>query len=254
MVSYAAVLALASVVVAGLEQVAPARPSQAALRPALASDLAMLLFNGHFLGVGLAWLTARTLEPWFGGFTPVGLADAWPVPAQVVAAIVAIDGMQWCVHVLLHRVPFLWEVHKVHHSVRLDEMDWIVAFRFHWFEVVVYRTLLYVPLALLGFAPPALFAHAVVGTVIGHLNHANLDWSYGPLRYILNNPRMHLWHHARDGRASNFGIIFSFWDWAFGTARLPDQPPPALGYEGDERIPRDFPRLQLWPLFQGGPR
>ena len=63
----------------------------------------------------------------------------------------------------------------------------------------------------LGFAPQALFFHAIIGTLIGHLNHANLTWDYGIFRYVLNSPRMHLYHHAYDAprTGQNFGIIFS---------------------------------------------
>jgi sterol desaturase/sphingolipid hydroxylase (fatty acid hydroxylase superfamily) len=93
--------------------------------------------------------------------------------------------------------------------------------------------------------------HAVFGTLIGHLNHANLNWDYGPLRFLLNNPRMHLWHHDHDGTAKttvNFGIIFSCWDYLFRTARVPDGPPDRLGFEGVADFPRDFFTQATWPL------
>src|SRR5690606_26981978 len=112
---------------------------------------------------------------WEGAAGP-GLVAGWPLAVQALVALLAVDLAQWCVHVLLHRVPFLWPLHQVHHSVKDGEMDWIVAFRFHWMEPVVYKTLTYAPLLVFGFAPQALFAHAVFGTLIGHLNHANLSW------------------------------------------------------------------------------
>jgi thiosulfate/3-mercaptopyruvate sulfurtransferase len=93
--------------------------------------------------------------------------------------------------------------------------------------------------------------HAVFGTLIGHLNHANLDWDYGPLKYVFNNPKMHIWHHDYDGDTRttvNFGIIFSTWDYLFGTAKVPDHPPAKLGFAGVETFPRDFFSQQAWPL------
>jgi sterol desaturase/sphingolipid hydroxylase (fatty acid hydroxylase superfamily) len=133
-------------------------------------------------------------------------------------------------------------------------MDWIVSFRFHWAEAVIYKAIQYLPLALLGFAGEALLFHAVLGTVVGHLNHANLDWGYGRWRYVLNSPRMHLWHHDADAsRATNFGIIFSAWDWLFGTARLPDRPPRRLGFDGQDALPEGFARRSLWPLVGNDP-
>jgi len=50
-------------------------------------------------------------------------------------------------HNLLHRVPWLWTFHKVHHSI--TTMDWIGNWRFHWMEIVVYKTLQWLPLAWL---------------------------------------------------------------------------------------------------------
>ena len=90
-------------------------------------------------------------------------------------------------------------------------MDWIVSFRFSWLEPVIYTMILYFPAIWFGFAPEALFFHAIFGTLIGHLNLANLNWDYSPLRYILNSPRMHLYHHAYDAPSpgQNFGIGFS---------------------------------------------
>ena len=50
-----------------------------------------------------------------------------------------VDFIQWGIHRLLHRVPFLWGFHKVHHSI--IEMDWNGSMRFHWLEIVGYRSL-----------------------------------------------------------------------------------------------------------------
>lgn len=89
---------------------------------------------------------------------------------------------------------------------------------------------------------------------MGHLNHANLDWGHGWWRYVLNSPRMHLWHHdTESARARNFGIIFSLWDWVFGTAHLPDHPPRRVGFHGQEALPPDFFRRSLWPLTRLNP-
>src|SRR5438309_398555 len=79
-----------------------------------------------------------------------------------------------------------------------------VSFRLHWLELVGYRSLLYLPLAFFGFSPVAALVHAIFGTLIGHLNHANLDFGPRWWRWLLNSPRMHIWHHdhAASGRAT----------------------------------------------------
>jgi len=139
------------------------------------------------------------------------------------------------VHNLLHRVPALWELHKVHHSSR--SLDWLANWRFHVLEIVVYRALLYVPLGLLGANGQALFAVGVWNTFMGHYTHANTRIGLGPFRYLLNSPRMHLWHHTHASAGpvnKNFGIGLSVWDWVFRTAYIPEHDPSRLGFQGGE--------------------
>ncbi|MCB9604343.1 MAG: sterol desaturase family protein [Sandaracinus sp.] len=253
-------LAAVSALVMALEHFFPWRKGQKQLRPRLGSDFLHLVFNAHFLGVLLAGLADRFLLPHVDGMlASQGWTDAvyrnaaadWPIWLQIVVALVVLDFVQWCVHNLLHRVPFLWEFHKAHHSIVDGEMDWIVSFRFSWLEVMVYKAILYLPMVFFGFAWEALMFHAIFGTLIGHLNHANLDWGYGPWRYVLNSPKMHIWHHDYDGDEKttvNFGIIFSMWDWIFRTAKMPADPPKRLGFEGVEEFPPNFFAQEIWPL------
>ena len=257
--AYPIALAAISVCVAALERAMPARPDQGARRPHVGWDAVYLVFNGHMLGLILYGLASAYVVPmsdafleargWEGALSRP-LAASWAVGTQIVVALLVTDFIHWCVHRLLHRVPWLWELHKCHHSVEDGEMDWLVAFRFQWTEVVVYRVLQYVPLAFFGFSEVAVLFHAVFGTLIGHLNHANLPITWGPLRYVLNSPRMHMWHHDYEGDArstKNFGIIFSCWDWLFGTAYMPDAPPARIGFPGAETYPRNFFAATLWP-------
>ncbi len=257
---YPLALAVLSVGVALLEWRWPWRQDQPQMRRRLWSDLVHLVFNGHYLGVWVYAIYARWLhQPVTQAVEALGLsgvlfanaAATWPTALQIVVALFVIDFLQWGVHNLLHRVPALWTFHKIHHSVVDGEMDWIVSFRFHWMEVVIYKSCLYIPLAFFGFGPAAIMTHAILGTLIGHLNHANLNWDYGPLKVLLNNPRMHLWHHDRNlelGRTVNFGIIFSCWDYLFGTAQVPDRPPKSIGFEGDHVVPQTFFGHAFWPF------
>jgi sterol desaturase/sphingolipid hydroxylase (fatty acid hydroxylase superfamily) len=258
-------LAVLSGFVMLLEHLFPWRPTQKQLRPKLWSDFIHLVFNGHFLGLLLAGLASTWILPpvdkWLAA---KGLTDAvyrnaaadWPLWAQIIVALVVVDFLQWCVHNMLHRVPLFWEFHKAHHSVKDGEMDWIVSFRFSWLEVIVYKSVLYLPLVFFGFRWEALMFHAIFGTLIGHLNHANLDLGHGWWRYILNSPRMHIWHHDYEGDARttvNFGIIFSCWDWIFGTAKMPPNPPAHIGFSGVETFPDNFFSQEIWPLQKLAP-
>ena len=90
---------------------------------------------------------------------------------QLLALLVVKDFIQWHVHFALHHIPALWEFHKTHHSTEV--MDWLSNWRFHWLEIVVYQTVLYLPANLLGMSPPVTFGCAVISTTIGHFAHAN---------------------------------------------------------------------------------
>jgi len=250
-------LTIASVLVALAERLHPWRREQRVLRARLASDLAYLVFNAHFLGVFLYFIGERYVLPPLdallarGGLTTYvhrAAAANWPVWLQIVVLVVVFDFVQWAIHRMLHAVPWLWVFHQVHHSVGDGEMDWIVSFRFHWMEAAIYKSLQYLLFAFFGFGTVAVLTQALVGTLIGHLNHANLDLGRGPWRYVINSPRMHLWHHAKDGPPRNFGIIFSAWDFLFGTAHLPNDQPAHLGFAGDDAFPRTIVGQELWPL------
>lgn len=236
-----------------LERLWPWRPAQQALRPQIGQDLFWLLFNGHYAGILVAHLGDLLLRRLGLGALdarPGVLAQA-PLWAQFVGFLVVKDLVEWGIHRLLHRVPLLWEFHKLHHSIR--ELDWIGNFRFHWMEIVVYKALSYLPLLLLGVNGEVILWIAVVSTFIGHLNHANLRIDWGPLRYVFNSARLHVWHHdvvLHHPYGQNFAIVFSVWDWLFGTIHYPAdvEQPARLGFEGDARFPRGLIGRLVYPL------
>ena len=243
-----------------LERLFPWRREQRALRPGWLRDVGFVALNGHVFALGTAMLTGAVAVSATKALHAVGLrlegspVPRWPFLAQFLLFLVVADFLQWCIHNLLHRVPWLWTFHKVHHSI--TTMDWIGNWRFHWMEIVVYKGLQWLPLAWLGASSEAVFAVAVVTTVWGDFNHANLDVGLGPVGYLLNSPRMHLWHHdqsSEGGAAKNFGIVLSVWDFLFGTAYWPrERNPEQLGYPGMEEMPMGFPGQVLWPLTRRG--
>jgi len=250
-------LALISLGFVVAERMRPWRKAQPLLRPGWARDLGFLAINGHFFSTLAAPLSAWVALQAASALRSVGLApegspiEGWPFAAQLVAFLVVADLLQWLIHNLLHRVPWLWTFHKVHHSI--DTMDFVGNFHFHWVEILVYKSLQWLPLAWLGAPGAVLMPVAIFTTAWGHFNHANLDVSLGPLGYVFNSPRMHLWHHdASDegGVAKNFGIVFSLWDFAFRTAYWPrDRSPGRLGYPGDETMPEGLLGQLAWPLW-----
>lgn len=253
-------LAALSLLFVVAERLKPRDRDQKVFRPGWLTDALHLIVNGHFLGVGVAMLSRPIIERVDSVLQSLGLHDALyvgaaqslPTWAQLLIALVAVDFLHWNIHRLLHRVAWLWEIHKVHHSI--THMDWAGSMRFHWGEAVFYKSLTYPLLAFFGFSGEALLGFAVIATAVGHFNHSNLDVAIGPLRYVLNNPRMHIWHHALDSelprglRSVNFGISLSLWDWLFGTAHTPEEPPSQLAFEGIHAFATSWPGQVLHPL------
>ena len=153
--------------------------------------------------------------------------------------------LQAVTNILLHKYNFLWKFHKVHHSVK--EMGFAAHLRYHWMENVFYKPLKTFGVMILGgFEPEQAFIVHFIAIAIGHLNHANTKITWGPLKYIFNNPVMHLYHHAKAlpetrNHGINFGISLSLWDYIFKTYYLPeDSGTIELGFPDDEVFPKDF--------------
>jgi sterol desaturase/sphingolipid hydroxylase (fatty acid hydroxylase superfamily) len=202
------------------------------------SNVGVNLFN-DFLGLfGVTNLVAFEIQ-------------SWPVWSQLLLMFVLADFLQWNIHRLLHRVPWLWEFHKVHHSV--EQMGFAAQFRYHWMENIVYKTLQYIPLAMIGFGLDDFFIIHIIAVAIGHLNHANVGIGWGPLKYILNSPKMHIWHHAmeipKDSYGVNFGLSLSIWDYIFGTAYMPkDGRDTPLGFPKLSQFPKTFFKQIIYPF------
>ncbi len=188
------------------------------------------------------------------GIYSINLANLQALPHWVQLGIMFViaDFIQWNIHRLLHKNPYLWKFHQLHHSV--EEMGFAAHFRFHWMETIIYKTLQYVPLAMLGFGLTDFFVIHIISVAIGHLNHSNINWTYGPLRYIFNNPAMHIWHHAKelpttDKKAVNFGLSLSVWDYIFGTAYIPTSGRDAtLGFDTASEYPKTFWQQMIAPF------
>ena len=245
-----------------LERLYPWRKSQQIMRPQLFQDIVFLAINGHFFGLAMAYISAWSIKQTIQLTGLAGLPDPHaavilrelPFAAQFIIFFVVKDFLEWCIHNLLHKVNILWEFHKLHHSITY--MDWIGNFRFHWMEIIIYRSLTWLPLTLLGVDYRVLLPMAVITTIIGNLNHANIKITWGPLLYIINSSSMHIWHHdeiCHQKNGQNFAIVFSVWDWIFGTAYLPrkTEQPEKLGFKGIDKFPQQHPlAYMLWPVWR----
>ncbi len=110
-------------------------------------------------------------------------------------------------------------------------------------------------LLLLGFSPQVLAGLVFLMWLGSILEHCNLNWSFGPLRYVIVNPVYHRWHHTypNEGGNKNFAGFFPFLDIIFGTFYMPDgQVPKVFGTERDE-VPNGFVGQIVYPFLKSKP-
>lgn len=246
-----------------LEILLPWRKNQKIFRKGFWIDAFYMFFNFYIFNLIIFIVLSSVSEKFFGNFMELihlprkGVIDLSGLTmwVQFLIFFVLADFIQWSIHILLHKSSWLWDFHKVHHSV--TEMGFAAHLRYHWMETLVYKTGLYIVLSwFLNFnLENAFFLHAFT-ILVGHLNHANVGWDYGPFKYILNNPKMHIWHHARHlpkehPKGMNYGITLSIWDYLFKTNYVPhDGRDIELGFDGIENYPKGFLDLQVEPFTE----
>ena len=242
-------LTVISLIVWGLEIAFPWRKNQAIIRRDFWLDAFYMYFNFFLFAIAISGFYK------FLGllFSDIGISSksltlidvsSLPMWGQLLIFFIILDFVQWFTHVLLHKYPFLWKFHKVHHSVK--EMGFAAHLRYHWMENIIYKPLKTLGVMVLGgFEPEQAYIVHFAAITIGHLNHANIKITWGPLKYLFNNPVMHLYHHVYDlpkgTYGVNFGISLSLWDYIFKTNYVPeDSGTIELGFPGDDTFPQDF--------------
>ena len=153
-------------------------------------------------------------------------AIALPAAAAFVATILARSLVSYALHVLSHRAPLLWRMHRVHHAD--TAVDLSTGFRHHPLELLVAAACHGAAAALLGLSVPALVAYEAAAVALSLWSHANLRLPARVERlaaFVFVTPAAHHVHHSarRHETDSNFGEVFLFWDWLFGTLRRRDQ-------------------------------
>lgn len=226
------------------------RSDQPIFRHGWRTDLTYFLVSG----ILIQWTTIATLQPAESLFAWT-IDSAWrnavsyqPIALQVVEILLITDFVQYWVHRAFHGIPWLWRFHRIHHSAEV--MDWLAGSRLHIVDVLVTRSLTYIPLFALGFSEWALVIYAIVVSVQATLIHANVRFLFGPFRYFLVTPQFHHWHHSDQPEATdkNFSVHLPIWDMLFGSYYLPvNQWPRTYGIIGDQ-LPEGFFQQLLTPF------
>lgn len=218
--------------------------------PSAILDVKYFFFHGligHFLFYGLAGLCLAIgvtaglgpeMEIMDNQVSPHGpfLTGMIAVFFLIAVNLVA-DFMGWAIHYLQHKIPLLWQFHKVHHAGEV--MHPLSNFREHPVDNVMYsifvslfqglawglllRTLNYTPsnLEIFGLS----FFNILFNVSAYHLRHSHIwiKWP-GVLSKVFASPAHHHVHHSRhpDHLDMNFAFMFPIWDVLFGTYIMPE--------------------------------
>ena len=212
--------------------------------PSFRTDLLFAVFNVFIFGLVLGW-TILSSE-WINQATRSFLTDSFgsanatqSLTTQVTTTIVlflAYELAYWTYHYLSHRIPVLWEFHKVHHTAEV--LSPITNFRMHPVDTILFQNFMAVVFGVTGgtlsyvFSAPLSF-FSLNGTnvilltfvfVTVHLQHSHIWIAVtGPLARVLMSPAHHQLHHSDNPKHfdKNFGSCLSVWDWLFGTLHMP---------------------------------
>lgn len=175
--------------------------------------LRLMAFALPLLAVGAA--VDAEAQGW-GVFNAISL-PAW---IEIVVAILILDLAIWTQHLITHKVPLLWRLHRVHHAD--VDMDVTTAIRFHPIEIGLSMLMKIGLVYLLGPAAVAVILFEIILNGTAMFNHANIRlplWLDAFVRKALVTPDMHRVHHSvhRHEHDSNYGFALSIWDRIFGT-------------------------------------
>lgn len=184
------------------------------------NNLALIFLNSFLLrllfpaaAVGMALFTSQH------GWGIFNYFDINPV-IEIVISIIVMDLVIYLQHVLIHAVPSLWRLHRVHHAD--IDYDVTTGARFHPIEIILSMLIKFATITVLGPAVVAVIIFEVLLNAMAMFNHGNV--SLPPmldkvLRIFIVTPDMHRVHHSIEDNEtnSNFGFNISLWDRIFGT-------------------------------------
>jgi sterol desaturase/sphingolipid hydroxylase (fatty acid hydroxylase superfamily) len=238
-------------------------PRRIVLHPSSRVDFRLWLINAIALASAYGMLSGGLF--FWRDAVDAGLAHAfgprppaaWPIAAMLALAtvlqVLAYEFAYWLSHYALHKIPALWEFHKVHHSA--EPMTILTELRQHPVEILLVVNLIGLSTGLVfgamayAFGPGVRPFTLLSGNVLmmtflltyGHLRHSRMWIAFtGLTGRILHSPAHHQLHHSVDPvhHDKNFGFALSIFDWAFGTLVVPSKArePIAIGVGADSPL------------------
>jgi sterol desaturase/sphingolipid hydroxylase (fatty acid hydroxylase superfamily) len=223
--------ALVFAAMAAWEFAAPRRSLTVGRKPRWASNLGILLVD--VIAVRILIPTAAVGAALFAAGRGWGLLHltGWRLSVTALIGFLVLDLVIYTQHVLFHKVPWLWRLHRMHHA-DLD-IDVTTGGRFHPFEILISMLIKVATVIAFGIPVVAVLLFEVVLNATSMFNHANVAMPPAldrVLRLLVVTPDMHRVHHSvlRRETDSNFGFNLPWWDRLFGTYRAQ----PEAGHAG----------------------
>lgn len=151
-----------------------------------------------------------------------GLLSPLPLWLSIPIAFLLLDLLIWGQHVMMHHIPALWRLHRMHHSD--THLDATTGLRFHPLEILFSTLIKIVAVVILGAPALAVIAFEIALNATSLFTHANIrlpDRTESLLRRLIVTPALHRIHHSvlPEETNSNYGFNLSLWDMLFGTFR-----------------------------------
>ncbi len=180
------------------------------------------------------------------GRGPVSQLPFW---GQVAFYVIVGDFLLYWSHRMFHNLV-LWPFHAVHHSS--IDLDWTSTFRTHPVNQMLGSGLVSILMILIGVPPVIMIALVPFDIISAAFVHANLNWTLGPLKYVIATPVFHRWHHTGvdEGGDSNFSPTLSIWDYMFGTFYMPEGRLPQEYGVDDPLFPTTWAGQMIVPFKQ----
>jgi sterol desaturase/sphingolipid hydroxylase (fatty acid hydroxylase superfamily) len=197
------------------EAIEPRRVQQVSRKQRWPVNLGLALFNMilmRFTVGSLAYMSAVMAADY-----QYGLLNLWQVPSglAIIATLLLLDFAIYCQHIIMHKWPLLWRLHKIHHTDL--EFDATTAVRFHPLEIVISMLYKGVCIVLIGGNPAAIIVFEIILNGAATFNHSNVripEKVDKILRWLIITPDMHRIHHSSEPTEtdSNYGFSVSWWD------------------------------------------
>jgi sterol desaturase/sphingolipid hydroxylase (fatty acid hydroxylase superfamily) len=161
---------------------------------------------------GLAYMSAVwAAENGYGLLNSLPLSNG----LSIFATLLILDFAIYCQHIVMHKSPLLWRLHKIHHTDL--EFDATTAVRFHPLEIVISMLYKVAVVVLIGGSPVAVIAFEIILNGAATFNHSNINLPESidnKLRWLIITPDMHRIHHSAESieTDSNYGFSLSCWD------------------------------------------